>query len=106
MTDTEKTVTAEHVAGIPVRHPDMATAGRHYGTQITTCVPARPGVQGGSEATVRIAKADLVPTEANLREGYHSFGELRAEAALWCDTVNTRPHRETGRPPLDMLAEE
>lgn len=106
LTDNEKTVTVEHVAGIPVRHPDMAAAGRHYGTQITTCVPADPESKGGSEATVRIAKADLVPTTANLRDAYHSFGELRAEAAVWCETVNARPHRETGRPPIDMLAEE
>jgi transposase len=106
LTDNEKTVTAEHVAGVPVRHPDMAAAGRHYGTQITTCVPADPESKGGSEATVRIAKADLVPTSANLREGYHSFAELRAEAAVWCEKINARPHRETGRAPVDMLAEE
>ncbi|GGI09865.1 hypothetical protein GCM10011354_36190 [Egicoccus halophilus] len=106
LTDNEKTVTAEHVAGIPVRHPDMAAAGRHYGTQITTCVPADPESKGGSEATVRIAKADLVPTTANLRDAYHSFAELRAEAAMWCEHINARPHRETGRPPVDMLAEE
>ncbi|MEX2549384.1 MAG: IS21 family transposase, partial [Nitriliruptoraceae bacterium] len=106
LTDNEKTVTAEHVAGVPVRHPDMAAAGRHYGTQIVTCVPADPESKGGSEATVRIAKADLVPTTANLRDDYHSFGELRAETAVFCDTVNTRPHRETGRAPIDMLAEE
>lgn len=36
---------------------------------IRTCVPADPQTKGGSEATVRVAKADLVPTEANLREG-------------------------------------
>lgn len=106
LTDNEKTVTAEHVAGVPVRHPDMVAAGRHYGTQITTCVPADPESKGGSEATVRIAKADLVPTNANVRDAYHSFAELRAETAMWCEKVNARPHRETGRPPLDMLAEE
>ncbi len=106
LTDNEKTVTAEHVAGVPVRHPDMAAAGRHYGTQITTCVPADPESKGGSEATVRIAKADLVPTSANLRDDYHSFAELRAETAVWCEQVNERVHRETGRAPVDMLAEE
>ena len=106
LTDNEKTVTAEHIAGVPVRHPDMAAAGRHYGTTITTCVPADPESKGGSEATVRIAKADLVPTDANLRGGYHSFAELRAETAMWCEHINARRHRETGRAPVDMLAEE
>ena len=106
LTDNEKTVTTEHIAGIPVRHPDMAAAGRHYGMVIATCVPADPESKGGSEATVKIAKADLVPTTANLRDEFHSFAELRAEAAIWCEQVNARPHRETRRPPIDMLAEE
>ena len=106
LTDNEKTVTTEHVAGVPVRHPEMAAAGRHYGVQITSCVPADPESKGGSEATVKIAKADLVPTSANLRDDYHSFAELRAEAAVFCDRVNSREHRETRRAPVDMLAEE
>ncbi len=106
LTDNEKTATMLHVAGIPIRHPDMAAAGRHYGVTVLTCVPADPESKGGSEATVKIAKADLVPTEANLREDYHSFAELRAEAAAWCDRVNGRPHSETRRVPSVMLAEE
>jgi hypothetical protein len=106
LTDNEKTVTTSHVAGVPVRHPDMAAAGRHYGTQIVTCRPADPESKGGSEATVKIAKADLVPTDANLRDTYDSFAELRAETALFGDRVNARLHRETRRPPVEMLAEE
>jgi transposase len=106
LTDNERTITSERIAGVPVRHPDMVAAGRHYGTQVASCEPADPESKGGSEATVKIAKADLVPTEANLLEAYVSFGELRAEAAMWCEKVNARPHRVTGRPPLEMLAEE
>ncbi|MGH8883110.1 MAG: IS21 family transposase, partial [Stackebrandtia sp.] len=79
LTDNEKTVTVEHVAGIAVRHPMIVAAGRHYGVQVHTCVPFDPESKGGSEATVRIAKADLVPTKANLLSGYNSFAEL-AEA--------------------------
>lgn len=106
LTDNEKTVTTEHIAGVPVRHPDMAAAGRHYGVVITTCAPADPESKGGSEATVKIAKADLVPTEVNLRENYATFSALQAEAAVWCQKVNARPHRVTRRPPAQMLAEE
>lgn len=106
LTDNEKTVTAEHIAGVPVRHPQIAAAGRHYGVQITTCVPADPESKGGSEAAVKIAKADLVPTTANLREEYATFAELTTAAEAFCEKVNTRAHRETGRPPVDMLAEE
>ena len=76
LTDNEKTVTVEHIARVPVRHPDVVAAGRHYGMTIRTCVPADPQTKGGAEATVRIAKADLVPTEANLLEQYATFAEL------------------------------
>jgi hypothetical protein len=42
LTDNEKTVTVEHVARIAVRNPEMLAAGRHYGLQIATCLPADP----------------------------------------------------------------
>jgi transposase len=78
LTDNAKTVTIEHVAGIPIRHPDMVALGRHYGCTVQTCRPFDPESKGGTEATVKIAKADLVPAEANLRKEYASFGELEA----------------------------
>ena len=50
-----------------------------------TCRPFDPESKGGTEATVKIAKADLVPAEANLREEYASFaragGGLRRSGA-------------------------
>lgn len=104
--DNEKTVTVEHVAGIPVRHPTMVAVGVHYGCKVESCVPYDPESKGGVEATVKIAKRDLVPTVANLRDGYASFAELVAAADAFSETVNARPHRETGRPPVEMLAEE
>jgi hypothetical protein len=58
------------------------------------------------EATVKIAKADLVPTHANLRGEYGSFAELEEACRVWCGQVNARRHRETHRPPAEMLAEE
>src|SRR6266536_1340495 len=73
LTDNERTVTIDRIAGIGVRHPELVAAGRHYGLQIVACVPFDPESKGGSEATVRVAKADLVPTEANLLPGYGSF---------------------------------
>jgi hypothetical protein len=106
LTDNERTVTVEHVAQIAVRHPQLVAAGRHYGLTIATCVPADPESKGGSEATVRIAKRDLLPTEVNLRPAYASFAELEQACAAFCGQVNTRAHRETGRAPAEMLAEE
>jgi transposase len=90
LTDNAKTVTVEHVAGIPVRHPDMVALGQHYGCKVETCRPFDPESKGGTEATVKIAKADLVPAQANLRQEYASFAELEADCDAWCERVNAR----------------
>jgi hypothetical protein len=42
LTDNERTVTIDRVAGIGVRHPELVAAGRHYGLQITACEPFDP----------------------------------------------------------------
>jgi transposase len=106
LTDNEKTVTVEHVAGVPVRHPTIVAASRHYGTQVITCVPFDPQSKGGSEATVRIAKADLLPTTINLGEQYTSFATVQAACREWCEQVNGRRHRETARVPAEALTIE
>lgn len=106
LTDNERTVTTGHVAGIAVRHPMIVAAGLHYGVTIATCVPADPESKGGSEATVRIAKADLVPTEVNLRDDYRCWAELVEACEAFMAKVNGREHRVTRRTPAEMLAEE
>lgn len=103
LTDNAKTVTVEHIAGIAIRHPQIVAAGRYYGCQVESCVPYDPESKGGAEATVRIAKADLVPTQANLRGQYATFAELADACAAWCEQVNHRRHRSTGQIPVDRL---
>ncbi len=106
LTDNEKTVTVEHVAGVPVRNQGAVEFGRHYGLTVATCVPYDPASKGGSESTVKLAKAGLVPTDANLLEEYGSFAALEAACAAFCEQVNARTHRVTRRVPAEMLAEE
>jgi transposase len=106
LTDNERTITIERVAGVGVRHPVIVAAGRHYGLEVNACVPFDPESKGGSESTVKVAKADLVPTEANLLPAYASFGDLAAACVAFCAQVNGRVHRETGRRPDDLLALE
>ena len=106
LTDNEKTVTVEHMAGIPVRNAAAVQFGRHYGLTVATCVPYDPASKGGSESTVKLAKADLVPTDANLLGEYGSFAALEAACEAFCAQVNARPHRITRRAPAEMLAEE
>jgi hypothetical protein len=106
LTDNEKTVTTAHVAGVPVRNQQTLDFARHYGVTVLTCQPADPASKGGVEAAVKLAKADLVPTDTNLREAYASFAELEAACEAFMDSVNQREHRATRRKPAVMLAEE
>lgn len=106
LTDNEKTVTVEHIAGIPVRNPQLVAFAEHYAVTVHTCVPADPASKGGTESSVKISKADLVPKETNLLAEYGSFAELQVSCEAFCEKVNTRAHRVTKRAPVEMLAEE
>jgi transposase len=106
LTDNEKTVTIEHVAGVPVRHPDMVAFSEHYRTEVLTCRPADPQTKGGVEAAVKISKADLVPTEVNLKPDYPHFTALEDACAAFMDKVNIRVHRVTRARPVDRLGVE
>jgi transposase len=106
LTDNERTVTVEHVCGIAVRNATIVEVSRHYGLTIATCEPADPQSKGGSEATVKIAKADLVPTEHNLRGEYADWQALEQACHQFMADVNTRPHRATRQPPVVLLGQE
>jgi len=80
--------------------------GRHYGCKVETCVPFDPESKGGVEATVKIAKADLVPSDVNLIGAYGSFADLEEACRAFCARVNGRVHRETAAVPADRLAAE
>jgi len=106
LTDNERTVTDRHIAGIAVRNRTAIDVSRYYGVTITTCVPYDPESKGGSESSVKIAKADLVPTEYNLLDGYRSFAELERACDELSARLNARPHAVTRRPPNELLAVE
>ncbi len=106
LSDNEKTLTTDHVARVPIRNPNIVAAARHYGLRLHSCQAADPASKGGSEATVRVAKADLVPTDANLLDDYSDWAALEAACVSFCETVNTRVHRGTRRAPFEMLADE
>jgi transposase len=106
LTDNEKTVTDRHVARLAVRNPQVVSAAVYYGVSIRTCVPADPESKGGAEATVRLTKADLVPTDANLRADYANWAELEAACREAMDRFNRRPHAVTRQVPAEVLERE
>jgi hypothetical protein len=91
LTDNERTVTDRHIAGIAVRNRTMVDVSAWYGLTIATCVPYDPESKGGSESSVKLAKA------------YLSFAELEAACTSFMSVVNGRVHRETSARPVDRL---
>jgi transposase len=59
LTDNARTVTMDHVAGIPVRHPEMVALGRHYGCKVETCVPFDPESNAYAERFVLTARTEV-----------------------------------------------
>ena len=106
LTGNEKTVTIEHVCGIPVRNPAIVGVSRHFGLMVQTYEPADPQSKGGSEATVKIAKADLVPTDHNVRDEYPDWPAFEQACERFIALMNTRQHRATRRPPVVLLGQE
>lgn len=106
LTDNERTVTDRHIAGIAVRNQAAVDVSRYYGVTIATCVPFDPESKGGSESSVKIAKADLVPTDYNLRDGYGCLAELEAACAEVAAGFNARVHSVTKKAPDELLAVE
>lgn len=106
LTDNEKTVTVSHIAGVPVRNQQTVDFARHYAITVLTCQLADPATKGGSESSVKVAKADIVPKDTNLRPEYSSFAEVEAACQAFMDEVNNREHRATRRKPQAMLIEE
>ncbi|HEX3981750.1 MAG TPA: IS21 family transposase [Acidimicrobiales bacterium] len=103
LTDNEKTVTDGFVCGMAIRNTMALSVAAYYGTALHTCVPYDPESKGGVESTVKLAKADLVPTTANLLPAYSSFAELATACAAQMDKLNTRVHTVTRRVPTEML---
>ena len=106
LTDNEKSVTVEHVARVPVRNQQVVAFARHYSVTVHTCQPRDPASKGGVENAVKLAKADIVPTDTNLADEYPDFAALEAACAVFMDKVNGRVHSTTKRIPQLMLAEE
>ena len=103
LTDNERTVTDRHIAGIAVRNRTMVDVSAWYGVTIATCVPYDPESKGGSESSVKLAKADIVPTSHNLLGAYQTFSELEMACTTFMTVVNGRVHRETCARPDDRL---
>jgi len=103
---TKRLLTECHIAGIALSNQAMLSACHYYGVTIATCVPYDPESKGGSESSVKLAKADIVPTEANLAAAYLSFAELEEACEDTMARFNERVHSLTRQRPVDMMLTE
>ena len=105
LTDNERTVTIDHVAGVPVRHPEMVAIGGHYGITVATCVPADPSPKAAARrrcGSPRPTWCRPTPTCATATPVGPSWSMRATRLA----GVNSREHRATRGAPVEMLAEE
>jgi hypothetical protein len=58
------------------------------------------------ENAVKLAKADIAPTETNLLPQYGTFTDVDDACAAFVAQINARLHRTTGRRPIEMLTQE
>jgi hypothetical protein len=58
------------------------------------------------ENAVKLAKADIVPTDTNLLPEYDSFADVETACTQFVTDINARVHRTTGRRPVEMLNQE
>jgi len=99
--DNPKTVTLSDVAGAAVLNPELVRLAAHYRFRPQTTAFYDAPSKGKAEALVRFTKSDLIP-----HEGFDSLDDANAAAAGWLAEVNSRPHSEAQRPPVELLEHE
>jgi hypothetical protein len=99
--DNPKTVTLRDVAGAAVLNPELVRLAAHYRFRPQTTAFYDAPSKGKVEALVRFAKSDLIPYE-----GFGSLDEANSAARSWMAEVNSKPHSETKRPPVELLEAE
>ena len=62
LTDNERTVTTDHVARIPMRHPLLVDLGRHYGLTVATCVVRDPQAKAAARQRRRGVRTSRSPS--------------------------------------------
>jgi len=103
MVDNLKSAVLRRAVGqAPVFNPKYFDFARHYGFSIVACNIGKGNEKGQVENGVGYVKK-------NLLNGFDisDFKIMKPTAQYWLDTVaNVRIHRETGKRPVDMFAEE
>lgn len=100
--DNMKVVVTRHEADQPVYNTRFLAFATHYGYRPIACQPRRPETKGKVERPFYYVETNLL----NART-FQSLEHLNECARRWlADVADTRVHRQTGRRPVDLHAEE
>jgi transposase len=100
--DNMKVVVARWDDGEPIYNTRFLAFATHYGFRPWACRPRRPQTKGKVERPFQFVETNLL----NARE-FRSLAHLNEFTAQWlAETADVRTHRETGRRPIDLHAEE
>jgi hypothetical protein len=102
LTDRMKSVFLEELEGGKAKwNPVFAEFMASIGVAPRVCKAYKPQTKGKVERTVGIVKHGFWA-------GVHftDLDDLNAQAMVWCDRLNQKVHRTTGRIPLDLWVEE
>ncbi|MCA1793994.1 MAG: IS21 family transposase [Desulfobacteraceae bacterium] len=103
MVDNLKSAVLKRTVGSgPVFNPGYIDFANHYGFNIVACNVGKGNEKGRVENAVGYVKKNLL-NGLNISD----FSVLDPLTKQWLDTVaNVRMHKETGKRPIDMLADE
>jgi transposase len=83
-----------------VLNPQFLDFSRHFGFAIHLCTPGRANEKGRVEKIIQSVDAFLQA------DAFANMDELNRKFTAWRRERNKRPHRTTGKAPLDLLADE
>lgn len=101
LTDRMKSVFLDMEDTGPKWNPLFADFMASLGVAPRVCKPYKPQTKGKVERSVGVIKYGFWP-------GVHftDIDDLNAQATQWCDRLNQKVHRTTGKMPMDLWAEE
>jgi transposase len=101
LTDRMKSVFLDMEDTGPKWNPLFADFMASLGVAPRVCKPYKPQTKGKVERSVGVIKYGFWP-------GVHftDIDDLNAQATQWCDRLNQKVHRTTGKMPMDRWAEE
>jgi len=88
--------------GEPTLNPHYVDFAQHYGFEIVACGVRKPHEKGRVESAVGYVKKNFLAGHT-----FTDFSQINPAAEQWLQEVaDVRKHGQTGRPPLELFAEE